>query len=280
MSDKIKLLPCPFCGGIDIGHSYIETYSCDSSYRVFGCISCGARFEEGDAQNWNRRAAIAQQPAQAVPDGYALVPIKPTYEMTVAYNVRGTDYPKDPLLKGPPRNLDHGAYSAMLAAAPAAPVAQEPVAWMRCDEYPSVTASGAVLEDWRRQRVVIRPLYVAPPAVEQPDTGRELFAELYQILGALGASEAVLDQVLAASQGEPLPHASLLPYAAGQPDTVKVPRELLAEAKSIIDSYAESLKASCAPGGDWNGAEAAQDDYEREAGVASKLRRLLAGGAE
>lgn len=67
MSDKIELLPCPFCGGIDIGHSYIETYSCDSSYRVFGCISCGARFEEGDAQNWNRRAALAQQPAPAAP---------------------------------------------------------------------------------------------------------------------------------------------------------------------------------------------------------------------
>ena len=70
------------------------------------------------------------------------------------------------------------------------------------------------------------------------------------------------------------------PLAADQPDAVKVPRELLAEAESIIDSYAEALKASHAPGGDWEGEEAALDDYEREAGVASKLRALLAGGAE
>ena len=68
------------------------------------------------------------------------------------------------------------------------------------------------------------------------------------------------------------------PAAAEQPDTVAVPRELLAEAESIIDSYAEALKASHAPGGDWEGEEAALDDYEREAGVAAKLRRLLAGG--
>lgn len=67
---------------------------------------------------------------------------------------------------------------------------------------------------------------------------------------------------------------------AEQPATVAVPRELLGEAESIIESYAEALKASHAPGGDWEGEEAAQDDYEREAGVALKLRRLLAGGAE
>lgn len=48
--------------------------------------------------------------------------------------------------------------------------AQEPVAWMRCDEYPAVTVSGAVLEDWKRQGAAVRPLYAAPPAAEQPDT--------------------------------------------------------------------------------------------------------------
>lgn len=118
-----------------------------------------------------------------------------------------------------------------MLAAPAAAAEPEPVAWMLCDESPSVTVSGAVLEDWRYQGGVIRPLYIAPPATEQPDT-------------------------------------------------VAVPRKLLAEAESIIESYAEALRASHAPGGDWDGEEAAQDGYEREAGVASKLRRLLAGGAE
>lgn len=62
---------------------------------------------------------------------------------------------------------------------------------------------------------------------------------------------------------------------AAEPDAVAVPRELLAEAESIIESYAEALKAGHAPGSDWDGEEAAQDDYEREAGVAAKLRALL-----
>lgn len=61
-----------------------------------------------------------------------------------------------------------------------------------------------------------------------------------------------------------------------QPDTVGAPRKLLAEAESIIDSCAEALKQCHAPGGDWAGEEAAQDDYEHEAGVASELRAILA----
>lgn len=68
--------------------------------------------------------------------------------------------------------------------------------------------------------------------------------------------------------------------AAEQEGAVMAPRDLLAEAESIIESYAEALKASHAPGGDWDGEEAAHDEYELEAGVASKLRALLAGGAE
>lgn len=286
---------------------------------------------------------------RAVPAGWQLVPVEPTREMLVAIN-----WPNDP-----------AGYRAMLAAAPAAPVAQEPATWVSvADRLPSedseVIVSGWAYNDPARGRFVTHadfsdgqfkpvgaadeydalhppthwmPMPAAPGEAAasgdaQPAAGHELFAELYQILGALGASEAVLDQVLAASQGEPLPHASLLPYAAEQPadtampgvlellrerreldgdarylfgddrvwakkadaflvstaaeqpDTVAVPRELLAEAESIIDSYAEALKASHAPGGDWDGEEAAQDDYEREAGVAAKLRRLLAGGAE
>lgn len=65
-------------------------------------------------------------------------------------------------------------------------------------------------------------------------------------------------------------------HAAEVPDTVSAPRKLLAEAERIIDSYAEALKQCHAPGGDWAGEEAAQDDYEHEAGVASELRAILA----
>lgn len=65
-----RLLPCPFCGGDDIGNRYIETYSCDSSYDIFGCKACGAGFNNDDQSGpslWNRRAAPA---VQGEPVGY------------------------------------------------------------------------------------------------------------------------------------------------------------------------------------------------------------------
>ena len=46
---------------------------------------------------------------------------------------------------------------------------------------------------------------------------RNLFGELYQVLGALDAGAKVLDQVSAAIHGLPLPHTTLLPYTGGQP---------------------------------------------------------------
>lgn len=45
------------------------------------------------------------------------------------------------------------------------------------------------------------------------DRLRDLLSELYQVLGALDASEEVLDRVYAASAGEPFSNEpSLLPY--------------------------------------------------------------------
>lgn len=120
--------------------------------------------------------------------------------------------------------------SALLAAAPAAPVAVQPLPyWAPCN----------------------------PACDPELNGSRSKLCDCAQATAALAA-----------------------PPAAEQPDTVAAPRELLAEAESIIDSYAEALRASHAPGGDWDDEEGAQDDYEREAGVALKLRRLLAGGAE
>lgn len=43
---------------------------------------------------------------------------------------------------------------------------------------------------------------------------KELLSELYQVLGELDAPAKVLDQVAAAIAGQPLPHATLLPFAA------------------------------------------------------------------
>lgn len=42
---------------------------------------------------------------------------------------------------------------------------------------------------------------------------KELLSELYQVLGELDAPAKVLDQVAAAIAGQPLPHATLLPFA-------------------------------------------------------------------
>ncbi len=39
-----------------------------------------------------------------------------------------------------------------------------------------------------------------------------VLSELYVILGALDAPEAVLDQVLAAAEDDPLPYSTLLPF--------------------------------------------------------------------
>lgn len=39
-----------------------------------------------------------------------------------------------------------------------------------------------------------------------------MFSELYVILGAFDAPEAVLDQVLAAAEGDLLPYSTLLPF--------------------------------------------------------------------
>jgi hypothetical protein len=44
------------------------------------------------------------------------------------------------------------------------------------------------------------------------DRLRTLCAEVYQVAGALDAEAPVLDNLWAAANGDPLPHASLLPY--------------------------------------------------------------------
>ena len=45
------------------------------------------------------------------------------------------------------------------------------------------------------------------------DQLEDVCAELYQVLGTLGAPARVLDQTLAASEGRPLPYETLLPFS-------------------------------------------------------------------
>lgn len=109
--------------------------------------------------------------------------------------------------------------------------AQEPVAWMRCDEYPAVTVSGAVLEDWKRQGAAVRPLYTAAPAAEQPDTVREAEHKmrlLGQALGECIAAAGITRPEADLNGPQLLMFADdLKRYLADQQDTVKVSRVLL-----------------------------------------------------
>ena len=60
MTADVELLPCPFCGGTNVGEDWVTTYSVDSSYAVFGCRDCGARYEDGGPNEWNRRYTAAK----------------------------------------------------------------------------------------------------------------------------------------------------------------------------------------------------------------------------
>ena len=180
------------------------------------------------------RAALAQKPTPAVPDGWQLVPVERIRTALEAVQNAMLDAYSNAYQECCGRWQDECCgdpdaawsaedqhimnalspaqreLSALLATAPAAPVVREPVAFVSQETFSSDGTSDILT----RNLPVGTALYAAPPAAEQPDADRGLFAELYQILGALGATKTVLDQVLAASHGDPLPHTSLLPYAA------------------------------------------------------------------
>ena len=77
MTDKITieretLLPCPFCGD-DGDKGRQEVTQMTEGYNKFvriTCRACGAMCPE---ENWNRRAALAAQPADAQQIGRAHV---------------------------------------------------------------------------------------------------------------------------------------------------------------------------------------------------------------
>lgn len=160
--------------------------------------------------------------------------------------------------------------------------------WIECDNCGAMGPSPRDCDNYpggwnRRATLAQQPAVVAQDPVAWQVRNGVVTHGFYR--SEAEAREVAFDMQKAHSLGGSLAAFNVRPVyaappAAQQPDTVAVPRELLAEAESIIESYAEALKASHAPGGDWEGEEAAHDEYELEAGVASKLRALLAGGAE
>ena len=198
--------------------------------------------ERGSVQIYPAAALELWDAAPVAPAGWQMVPVEPTQEMcAAAVEAGGEDGDHHEML-----GRTWIAYRAMLAAAPAAPVAQEPVI------------------GW---------------AFHNPDVGWEWHAD-HPVKSGMAEDATGMRRMTLEQFRQRYGYADAAPPAAEQPDTVRVPRKLLAEAESIIESYAEALMASHAPSGDWEGEEAAHDDYEREAGVASKLRAILAGGAK
>ncbi len=72
MSEELK--PCPFCGSEGELYKREKWYSREFDVR---CINseCGTHFTGFNVSEWN---------ARHIPEGFALVPIKPTYEMRKA----------------------------------------------------------------------------------------------------------------------------------------------------------------------------------------------------
>lgn len=171
-------------------------------------------------------AASAQQPAQAVPDGWKLVPFHATREQVNAVFMHP--------------DLARTLYRNMVEAAPAAPVAQEPVAWRVSEpSEPSEPEIGHWLSEepgtsWQRSE----PLYTAPPAAEQPDVE-------YPPCDYCGASMEYMpwhgSGLINGVESRHI-HACdncrrLLP-AAEQPDAAPVPRELLERHLDEVGEYA------------------------------------------
>lgn len=257
MSDKIELLPCPFCGQQD---AFAEQLDSDASVvicqgRIDEYSACLARgpvgVQESDDEDqpgkdaaireWNHRAAIAQQPAPAVP---------------------GIDGCGKPLCGGIEFAGGHHPLCQHYAA-PAAPVAQEPVAW----EYRAHYGDDTVTPGWgawerikpggryshetvesrvaeiqnyidRGYRYELRALYAATPSAEQL-TGDNASPVAEQQDHSGEAADMVWcacgDGYPAASYDAGFIHGSgmcqncdaAIPARDIKPDTVEAPRELL-----------------------------------------------------
>ncbi len=179
MSDKMELMPCPFCGKND---AFVEQLDSDASVvicqgRIDEYSACLARgpvgVQESDFEDqpgkdaaireWNHRAALAQQPAAAVPEGWKLAPVDATLEMVEAFKARATATSRGTIL-----NVGNALNDA-IAAAPAAPVAVQPLPyWAPCNPAcdPELNGSRSKLCDCAQATAAL----AAPPAAQQPDT--------------------------------------------------------------------------------------------------------------
>lgn len=197
MSDNIELLPCPFCGSTNLAKSpWIECDNC-------GAMGPSPRDCDNYPGGWNRRATLAQQPAHAVPAVHALL---------------DSDSVPDDF-----RNQASGyraGWNDCLAAAPAAPVAVQPLPyWAPCNPAcdPELNGSRSKLCDCAQATAAL----AAPPAAEQPECG---------CCGQTGPCDMDCD-------------------CAEQPDTVAVPRDVL---RACWESLADGLETVGSAEAEWS----------------------------
>lgn len=119
MSDiekRAEIVLCPFCGdwGAEVAESAVPSIHGGQKQAVY-CNTCfcegpTSETEKGAVEAWNRRAALTP------PEGYVLVPVKPTEAMVDA--VESIKMPHA-LLRTSVRLADFDQrYSSMLAARP------------------------------------------------------------------------------------------------------------------------------------------------------------------
>lgn len=208
MSDKIELLPCPFCGG------KAHWPEPEVNIHYVGCMSCAACAT--GVEDWNRRAALAQQPAPVAQDPAAwqdpenLDRICSARSMLEAKRTGGATLSALKPLTRP------------LYAAPAAPVAQEQV---EC-RHKACESLGRPHPFCR----FVRQQEAAQPAAEQPTgtTSDQYRAELYDEVWGKARSMGYGNVTDALAELERL-------KAAEQPDTVAVPR---AQLEQLLDRVA------------------------------------------
>lgn len=91
MSERLTLLPCPFCGSSAEGDTGFFPLTnllyvwCSNA--ECGCSPKGRGERMFLPEEWNRRAALS-----SLSEGWVMVPKKPTPEMLAAMNSAGCDY--------------------------------------------------------------------------------------------------------------------------------------------------------------------------------------------
>jgi len=160
--ERETLLPCPFCGD-DGDKGRQEVTQMTEGYNKFAritCRACGAMCPE---ENWNRRAALAAQPATV--DGH----LKCGHHQSLAINSAETgEFLYCDLCDAKSRCRDAEAMEAelraALAAQPAQPADAQPTGQSPCARHCEAPAFEGEIRRLKREATIKDSLTIRPPA--------------------------------------------------------------------------------------------------------------------